>query len=120
MSLLKVHSIDGKGDINNECVWLSVVEDIPDLSFYLLCDTTYTDDNYISNELRHMYWFPAKPVKKGDWVRLFTKSGENSSSLNNQGTTTHFFYWNLGSTIWNKAGDAAVVFSVNNWRTTRT
>ncbi|MGU1385699.1 hypothetical protein ACSEQ0_26210 [Pseudomonas aeruginosa] len=119
MSSLKVHSIDGKGDIQNECLWLAVLEDIPDLSFYLVCDTTYTDDDHISNELRHLFWFPAKSVKKGDWVKLATGIGTNSISSNKKGTATHHFYWNLGNSVWNKAGDAATVFSVSGWKTTR-
>jgi hypothetical protein len=119
MSALKVHSIDGKGDLAKECVWLSVTEDISKLSHYVLCDTTYTDDNHISNELRHMYWFPNKAVKKGDWVRLITKEGKNTSAPNDNNGTTHTFYWKLGKTIWNKDGDAAVLFHVSTWKTTR-
>ena len=51
---LKVHSIDGKGKLENEVIWIDVVEAVDDLSNYLICDTTYTDDNHISNELRHV------------------------------------------------------------------
>jgi hypothetical protein len=57
---LKVHSIDGKGKLENEVIWVDVVKAVDDLSNYLICDTTYTDDNHISNELRHVYWFPKK------------------------------------------------------------
>lgn len=119
MSALKVHSVDGKGDLSKEGVWLSVSEDISDLSYYLLCDTTYTADDKISNELRHTYWFKKKTVKKGDWVRLMTKNGTDASASNDKGTTTHTFYWNLGKTVWNKDGDAAILFNLSSWRTTR-
>ena len=61
---LKVHSIDGKGKLENEVIWIDVVEAVDDLSNFLICDTTYTDDNHISNELRNVYWFPKKSVKK--------------------------------------------------------
>lgn len=119
MSALKVHSTDGKGDLSKECVWLSVSEDIADISFYLLCDTTYTSDDKVSNELRHMYWFKKKSIKKGDWIKLMTKDGKDSSSNNDRGTITHTLYWNLGKTVWNKDGDAAILFNLSGWKTTR-
>jgi hypothetical protein len=116
---LKVHSINGKGKLENEVIWVDVVEAVDDLSYYLVCDTTYTDDNHISNELRHVYWFPKKSVKKRDWIALHTKNGNNSTGTNDRGTTTHHFYWNLSRTIWNKDGDCAVLFELKIWNTVR-
>ena len=119
MSALQVHSVDGKGDLSKECVWLEVSEDIPDLAYYLLCDTTYTDDSHISNELRHMYWFKKQEVKKGDFIQLMTKNGTNKSLVNQNKTTTHTLHWNLGKTVWNKDGDAAVLFTLKTWQAKR-
>ena len=112
---LKIYKIEGKGDLDKEVIWFDVVEDISDLVYYIVSDTTYTDDNHISNELRHIYWFPSKSVKKGDWIALRTKNGTNSTVKNDRGGNTHTFYWNLGRTIWNKDGDAAILFKVENW-----
>lgn len=117
MSKLKIHSVDGKGDLSKECVWLQVLEDIPDLGSYMICDTTYVDANHVSNELRHLYWFPTKAAKKGDWVRLMTTSGTNTTTDNNSKTKTHTFYWKLGKTVWNKDGDAAILFDLSKWST---
>lgn len=114
MSKLKIHSVADKGDLSKECVWLQVLEDIADLGNYMLCDTTYIDANQVSNELRHLYWFPSKAVKKGDWVRLMTGSGTNAATDNNLKSKTHTFYWKLGRTVWNKAGDAAVLFNLSS------
>lgn len=119
MGKLKVHSVDGKGDLTKECVWLEVLDDIPNLNFYLLCDSTYLDESHISNELRHTFWFKSRAAKKGDWIKLMTKDGADTTTTNNRGTTTHIFHWKLGKTVWNKAGDAAVLFDINTWATTR-
>lgn len=116
---IQIHSIAEKGNLEKEIIWLKVLEDVADLSYYLVCDTTYTDDNHISNELRHVFWFPKQSVEKGDWIALHTKNGKKSSSSNNSGTTTHRFYWNLGRTVWNKDGDCAVLFKVETWKTHR-
>jgi hypothetical protein len=119
MAKLAVHAIASKGDLDKECVWLKVTDDIPNLSFYMLSDTTYNDNDTISNELRHMYWFRKMAVKKGDWVQLMTKAGKNTSAANDQKTTTHMFFWGLGRTVWNKDGDCAVLFELNGWNATK-
>lgn len=119
MSNLKIHSVEHKGDLSKECVWVEVLADTSDLDHYLLCDTTYLDPNHISNELRHLYWFKKRVVKKGDWIKLMTKEGADTTAENNRNTTTHILHWKLGKTIWNKDGDAAVLFQVNTWNTTR-
>ncbi len=116
---LKVHSIDGKGDLSKECVWFEVLEDIPALQYYMISDSTYTDASHVSNELRHVFWFPTMAVKKGDWIKLMTGTGTKSSSRNDRGTNTHVLYWKLGRTVWNKDGDCAILFKLADWKTHR-
>lgn len=115
---LKVISIEGKGDLGKEVVWLDVLEDC-DLQDYMVSDTTYTGDDTISNELRHMFWFPKRLVKKGDYVALLTREGANGTSTNSRKTTSHQFYWKLGRTVWNKDGDCAVLFQLSTWKPTK-
>src|ERR1044071_5236543 len=108
---LDIISIEDKGDLSKETIWLKANSDAT-LHDYLVCDTTYTDDHHISNELRHVFWFPNQKVQKGDFVALHTKDGTKSSNTNDQKTTTYHYYWNLGRTVWNKDGDCAVLFEV--------
>lgn len=58
-------------------------------------------------------------MKKGDWIRLMTKNGADTSAKNDKGSVTHTFYWKLGKTVWNKDGDAAILFQLSGWKTTR-
>ena len=115
---LDIISIEHKGDLSKETIWLDVLEDA-DLKYYLVGDTTYTSENSISNELRHVFWFTSKSVKKHDYVALHTKDGTDSAAPNDRNTTTHHIYWDLGRTIWNKEGDCAVLFEVNTWKAKR-
>ncbi|SRR5260221_3624226 len=109
-----IHSIE----LTNELIWLKVLEDC-NLDHYLVMDTTYADDSHISNEHRHIYWFPPKDVEMGDWIKLYTHSGRNTVFTNDDETKTHVFYWGLGSNVWNNSGDAAVLFEVNTWHTVK-
>ncbi|MFT3987957.1 hypothetical protein [Aestuariivirga sp.] len=111
---LKINNISGHGDASEEYVYLTVENDC-DVGKYMLADSTYTQDDKISNKLRHVYWFPDKKVKKGDAVVLRTGKGKNASEPLDGGGTKHRFYWNLDSAIWNDDGDAAVLLHVDDW-----
>jgi hypothetical protein len=115
---LKVDQIIDYGTHNSERVLLSVTGDCS-LHYYLLADTTYTDDTHISNKLRHFYWFPAQEVKVGDKIILYTKPGTNSNRKLPNGNTEYTYYWGLGNSVWNNTGDAAILFHIDNWKTTK-
>ncbi|QQY31741.1 MULTISPECIES: hypothetical protein [Chryseobacterium] len=67
-----------------------------------------------------MYWFVSKNVKKGDEVILYTKSGTNKTEEINGGKNKRYtLFWNLGNSVWNNTGDAAVLFEVRTWKTTK-
>lgn len=114
----KIVDIRDAGTLRSERVVLKVVTRT-DIGGYLLCDTTYTSDGIVSNQIRHPFWFPDKVVDAGDFVVLYTKSGTDSAFKNKSGTQTHRFYWGLERTIWNEAGDGVVLFEVAEWRAKR-
>jgi hypothetical protein len=113
---VEIHSLENRGDQNEERIWLKVNEDC-NLTYYIISDTTYTSSNSISNKLRHIYWFAPKEVKAGDWVLLHTKNGTNSESNNKAGTKTHIYYWGLNRPVWNDDGDCGVLFELKTWMT---
>lgn len=115
---LKILSIHEQGDAGKEYVWLEVVEDC-NLDHYGVADTTYTSENKISNKLRHFFWFPPKTVKKGERVVLRTSAGTNDQYTASDGKKVHRYFWGLGSSVWNDDGDAAVLFEIATWKTTR-
>ncbi|EPM4748539.1 hypothetical protein ACTJ2M_000295 [Vibrio parahaemolyticus] len=111
---LKVIEIKNSGTLNQEYVKLKVVNDC-NLKYYLLADTTYISETSISNKLRHMYWFAPKDVKKDDVIYVYSGKGKNTSN-----SGVHKYYWNLSKSVWNDDDDAALLFEVNDWKTTRT
>jgi len=111
---LKILSVKDQGDLENERVVLQALADC-DIGKYIVFDTTY-DGDMISNELRHSYWFPDKDVKKGDKVVLYTKKGKDKEKSFEQGFKSHFFYWGLERTVWNKDEDCALLIRVAEYR----
>jgi hypothetical protein len=115
---LEIVKILDRAVANKERLWLKVLADT-DLKYFIVFDTTYTSDTSISNLQRHAFWFKPKQVKAGDYVVLYSKEGTPSEHANENGTTTHFFFWGLKNTVWNDTGDCAVLFEVNNWQTSK-
>ena len=77
------------------------------LNEYIVFDTTYDENGVASNKHRHLYVFPYIDVEADDTVVLYSKKGKYSTIKNENGTTSHFFYWNLDIHVWNNEGDTA-------------
>lgn len=115
---MKIRSIHGHGKASEEYVILDVLEDC-NLNHYLIADSTYTEDGYISNKARHSHWFVGKDAKKGDAVVLYTGVGDNKAVKNANGTTVFHRFWGLRSAVWNDDGDGAVLLQIDTWKTTK-
>ena len=113
---LVIKYVKEHGDLQGERIVLKALEDI-EVGNYMIADTTYMNESEVSNKLRHPFWIPDKHVGKGDLIVIYTKKGRDTTKNNESGNKTHFFYWGLRDTIWNKDGDAAVVFAIKDWTT---
>lgn len=111
---VKILYVKDSGDRKKERLVLKVLSNT-DIGSYIVCDTTYHPDDSISNKLRHVFWFPDKIVNEGDFIALYSTSGTDREFENKAGTKTHRFHWGLDETIWNKDGDGAVVFHIDEW-----
>ncbi len=111
---VRITNIHADGDAAEEYLALHVDRDC-DIGDYIIADTTYVSPNQISNELRHMFWFPSKQVEAGDTVILRTGRGTNTAEERTDGSTRHRFYWGLKSAVWNDTGDTAVLLKIENW-----
>lgn len=115
---LKIRTIHGHGKANEEYVIIDVADDC-NAQYYMLADTTYTNDNKISNKVRHTHWFSKAELKKGDVIILYTGAGTNGSKRNSNGSITYHRYWGLRTAVWNDDGDGAILFEINAWNTTK-
>jgi len=110
---IRIIDVKNKGDIDRERVVLLVSAN-DDVGHYLILDTTYDGDN-VSNKVQHPCWIPDAPVRKGDLVVIYTKSGVDKAIRNKDGSDTHFFYRGLDKSIWNKDGDCAILMDIREW-----
>jgi len=110
-----IEYIADPGVVGKERLVLKVIRD-DDIGYYAVFDTKYTQDGKISNKVQRTYWFPDKSVKAGDLIILYTKIGNQSENKNKDGSTSHFFYWDLASVIWTKEKDCAVLLRIDDWK----
>lgn len=113
---VRINRIDRLG-MENERVLMEVMEDC-NLSHYLLFDNTYSNNGILSNLSRHVYFFNAKEVKKGDFISLFTRKkrvNDKDSFSNKRKTTTYQLFWGLDKEIWNNVRDSAYLLHYDDW-----
>jgi hypothetical protein len=112
---LKISGIENVGDLEKERVVLRSTAD-QDVGGYVVFKTKKTGENRISPKVSDVHWFDDKLVKKDDWILLYTKTGTYSSTNNEKGNTSHFFYWNKTEPLWNENKSAAILLYVDEWK----
>lgn len=111
---IQIKYVKDAGILSKERIILKTLRD-DNIGDYIIADTTYKSGGEVSNKLRHMFWIPDKKVKKDDLIVIYTKTGNDKSVQNESGNQTHFFYWGLEETIWNKNEDNAIIFHIDQW-----
>lgn len=82
-------------------------------SDYIVVDKTFNEDGNLSNTFRHLYRFPSKAVKRGEFIRLFTSKDYKKYTQDN-GAVVHQFHWCSDQCIWNdKDRDEAFVYKIS-------
>jgi len=108
---LKIVNIGNKGKEDEYILFYA--EGGCQLHNYLIHDDTFDKEGELSNILRHMYRFPRKSLKKGEYAALYTKK----KGLPEQGTYNkipcYIMYWGTNSDIFNDAGDNIYLLLIN-------
>jgi hypothetical protein len=113
---LKIVGIIDRGIPGKERLHLSAVANV-NLNYYAVFDTVYMGPDAIETIPLRAYWFANYEVRAGDHVILYTRPGEQSTKLRNDGFTNHFFYWGLERPIWKAPSSCAVLLEISNWET---
>jgi len=111
-----LNKIADRGVPDKERLVLRAVNDTT-LAYFVVLDTAYATPQSVVSTPKHAFWFPPKSIKAGDWVILYSRVGTNSSEVQKDGTTAHFFFWGQSQVLWDKTGNCAVVMEVTDWNT---
>jgi hypothetical protein len=117
---LEIKAVRNGNTPSAEYVILQATEDT-NLNLFAVVDSTFNPDGSMSNEHRHVYFFPAKTLKKGDWVLLTTGKGINGTvrQFTDIAEKYYEYFWQSGSCIWNDTGDNASLIRYSNGNTVK-
>lgn len=117
MNGLEILYVGDKGNLDQERVILKANAQL-DLIGYILINS-FSEDGQTCYDLNDKaFWFPKKIVNAGEYIRVYTKSGNNQtvqSTFNKEPATFHDFYWGLKSPIWLDKSNAVVMLQIQNW-----
>jgi hypothetical protein len=112
----QIVSITERGVPNRERLHLRALVDA-DVGYLVIFLTRYTKVDSVFAGTGAAFWFPAKQVKAGDSIILYSGSGTVSETKDPDGSTNHFFYWGMPNTIWQDPASTVVVFETQMWQT---
>ena len=110
---LRLQSIRNPGLLTVERVVLRAVADCNLMSFVIM--NAHSDSAETVTDLnRSAFWFPNWEVSRGDYVRLYTKTGVHNTKELDSGTY-HSFFWGRIKTLWTGDANAAVLHELAAW-----
>lgn len=111
---LEIAYIKDSGNLEKERTVFKVTQPT-NLGIYLVSQSVETSENTFSSRIRNVYWLPDQELKAGDLVVLYTKKGEKRSTINEDGSTTYFYYWGLDKPM-TSVEKTCVVLLEASWR----
>ena len=85
-----------------------------DIGDFLLIRTC-VEDGEVTTDVRNSFWFPDRPVKAGDLVVVYSKSGTQRDKKFEGGRTAHFFYWDQKAPLWGDENFVPVLLHARDW-----
>lgn len=111
---LKITSIADRGNPEKERIVMRAMSTL-DVGLYALVEAGYADSS-VNTFTKDVFWFPDKKIDEGDYVVLYTKSGNDSEKRLESGRRSHFFYWGKPSAKWGTRTMAPVLMQVESWQ----
>jgi hypothetical protein len=104
----------GAGVIESERVVLRVVRD-ENIGTYLLSAGTIQKDGDLAMDIRPLFWFPDDMLKAGDLIVVYTKAGKHKIKVNDDKSTSRFYYLGYDAPLWNATKRAVVFAKIESW-----
>lgn len=112
MSII-LQSVINDASPDKEFVWLKATAKT-NLKGYAIVDRTFDSNENVSNEFRHIFFFPNIQVEKDDVVILCTGKGVYRKIVTKD-YNFHRFFWGSKECVWNDNGnDSASLIQYTN------
>ncbi len=111
---IEIDSIKDSGNLEKERVIFKVTQAC-NLGKYIAALSVIINDTTFSSALNNISWFPDQELKKDDLVVLYTKRGDKSSTVNEDGSNTYFYYWGLDKSL-SSIQKSCVVLLEASWK----
>ena len=110
---VRLENFSNSGDLEKERIVMKVSAN-GDIGAYAVF-RSLKRENEITTTITDQFWFPDREIKKGDRIVLYSKSGDHSTKTNDDGTSSHFFYWDKTTPLWAESTYSAVLLHVDRW-----
>lgn len=111
---LKIVDVHDRGVPNYERIVLTITEDTP-LTNYFLGVGFARGLNHVLPINDNTFWFGAGVVNRGDWIFLYTGSGEpNSSKVPNQENEMYRLHWGRKGVLFSQEDIIPYLFEAVN------
>ena len=72
-------------------------------------------DGSVYTTVLDTFWFSDFIAKEGDRVIVYTKAGKASKKINDDRSTSYFFYWDMISPLWDDIDMVPVLVEIATW-----
>lgn len=115
MMKFKIKGIREPGNLDKERVVIEILED-GNVGTLIITSTSIQTENSVSPKIKNPYWVPDQDVKKGDLIVVYTKSGKKNTRVNEDNTSSYFFYIGIEEAVYGDSKNTPVVFDIGNWQ----
>ena len=110
---LQIIGVFDRGEPNKECIAIQVNQAI-NIGRYGIMLGSHAGGNSAYPYRDQLYWFGDSFVKAGDWIFVYTGSGEPRETLQKNGVnTTYTVYWGRPTTMFAQSFIVPMLFRVD-------
>jgi hypothetical protein len=111
---VSVAGIYDRGNLDKERVHFRADIDL-NLSFFVLLDTRLITPTEVTAGNLSAFWFPPRPILRGQHVVVYTRAGSVNSETRNDGSIFHFLFRGLPNPLYAAPQATAVLVEVQTW-----
>ncbi len=110
----RIQHIRNPGDLSKERLVLGVDSET-NVGDFAIFRVKGDADGSVYTTVLDTFWFSDFIAKEGDRVIVYTKAGKASKKINDDRSTSYFFYWDMISPLWDDIDMVPVLVEIATW-----